>query len=222
MPLLKDNLAFHMPKGRLPHLQAELPLYRESRFNLVFDEDVWGDAHFLALNPGEGYGRLRTLDPDDRPHPRDIVIYEALPNELPRVAGIISAVPQTPLSHVNLRAIQNGIPNAFIRGVLDDADIRAPHRQLRPLRGDRGRIRPARSHQGGSRRSLRLARPAQDQTPERDLSVTAITPLSEIGFGDWTAFGVKAANVAVLGTLGFPEGTSPMDLRSRSISTTSS
>ena len=47
------------------------------------------------------------------------------------------------------------------------------------------------------------------QTPERDLAVTGITPLSQIGFEDWTAFGVKAANVAVLGTLGFPEGTVP-------------
>ena len=53
------------------------------------------------------------------PHPRDIVIYEALPNELPRVAGIITTVPQTRLSHVNLRAMQDGVPNAFIRDALD-------------------------------------------------------------------------------------------------------
>ena len=72
MPLLKDNLAFHMPKYELPYLQPELPLYRTSRINLVFDEDVWGDTDFLALNPGEGYGRLRALEPDERPHPRDV------------------------------------------------------------------------------------------------------------------------------------------------------
>ena len=53
------------------------------------------------------------------------------------------------------------------------------------------------------------SRPAQTQTPQRDLSVTVITPLSEIGFEDWKAFGVKAANVAVLGKLGFPPGTVP-------------
>ena len=53
------------------------------------------------------------------------------------------------------------------------------------------------------------SRPATEQTPQRDLSVTEITPLSEVGFEDWDAFGVKAANVAVLGTLGFPEGTVP-------------
>ena len=53
------------------------------------------------------------------------------------------------------------------------------------------------------------SRPARAQTPERDLSVTGIMPLSQIGFEDWKAFGVKAANVAVLGDLGFPEGTVP-------------
>ena len=33
--------------------------------------------------------------------------------------------------------------------------------------------------------------------------------MSSVNFEDWTAFGVKAANVAVLGTLGFAEGTVP-------------
>ena len=39
---------------------------------------------------------------------------KCLPNEMPRVAGVITGVRQTPLSHVNLRAIQDKVPNAFI------------------------------------------------------------------------------------------------------------
>ena len=81
MPLLDDNLIFYIPNYQLPDLQSELPLYRESRIGLVFDEDIIHQGSFLALNPGEGYGRLQALEPDDRPHPRDIVIYEALPGE---------------------------------------------------------------------------------------------------------------------------------------------
>ena len=125
MPLLDDNLAFYIRNFDLPLFQSDLPLYRESRIDLVFDADIFADTSFLPLNPGEGYGRLQVLDPDERPHPRDVVIYEALPNELPRVAGIISTVPQTPLSHVNLRAVQDGIPNAFIRDALDKPSIAA-------------------------------------------------------------------------------------------------
>ena len=51
--------------------------------------------------------------------------------------------------------------------------------------------------------------PSHTQVPERDLTVTEIKPLSEISFNDWDAFGVKAANVAVLVKLALPEGTVP-------------
>ena len=120
MPLLDDNLALHIPNYRLVSYQTELPPLRQSRVPLVFDEDIHPGTSFLPLNPAVGYGSLRVMEPDERPHSRDIAIYEALPNELPRVAGIITTVPQTPLSHVNLRAVQTASPNAFIRDALDD------------------------------------------------------------------------------------------------------
>ena len=209
MPLLEDNLVLWIRNYALLDTQSDLPLYQASRINLVFDEDVFAETSYVALNPGEGYGLLRVREPDEHPHPRDVVIYEALPNELPRVAGIVSTVPQTPLSHVNLRAVQDGIPNAFIRDALDEPDIAS-------LVG--GYVRYEVTETGYSIRAATPAevdahyaasQPAQAQTPQRDLTVTAITPLSLVGFEDWTAFGVKAANVAVLRTLGFPEGTVP-------------
>ena len=149
------------------------------------------------------------MEPDDRPNPRAIVIYEALPNELPRVAGIISTVPQTPLSHVNLRAVQDGVPNSFIRDALDNTDIADlidsyVHYTVTEEGWTLRAATPAEvdAHHAASR-------PAEAQTPQRDLLVKEITPLSEIGFEDWDTFGVKAANVAVLGTLDFPSGTIP-------------
>ena len=209
MPLLSDNLAFYVQSGALPFLQSELPSYRASRINLVFDGDISAGISFAALNPEEGYGRLRVMEPDQRPNPRDIVLYEALPNELPRVAGIISTVPQTPLSHVNLRAVQDAIPNAFVRGALDDSAVASllDSYVYYVVTEDGYSIRAATKAEVDAHYAS--SRPTQPQTPQRDLLVTGITPLSEIGFDDWDAFGVKAANVAVLGTLGFPEGTVP-------------
>ena len=209
MPLLDDNLAYYIANDLLQEVQSDLPLFRDSRITLVFEEDVWPETSFLALNPGEGYGLLRVMDPDERPHPRDVVIYEELPNELSRVAGIITTVPQTPLSHVNLRAVQDGIPNAFISDALDKPAID-------DLIGSY--VRYTVTESGWTLRAATPAeveahyaasRPAGNQTPQRDLSVTGIKPLSEIGFDDWKAFGVKAANLAVLRTLGFPAGTVP-------------
>ena len=209
MGALNDNLALHIPNFRLPYHQSDLPAYRESRVNLVFDTDVEDETNFQALNEAEGYGLLRVMDEDDHPRPRDIAIYETLPNELPRVAGIVSTVQQTPLSHVNLRAVQDGVPNAYIRNAVQENDIASligSHVHY-IVTEDGYTIRAATRAEVDAHYAA--SRPATAQTPERDLTVTTITALSQVGFDDWDAFGVKAANVAVLGTLGFPAGTVP-------------
>ena len=210
MPLLDDNLAYYpMPASALPLYHEERALYDGSRVNVLLEEDVFPDIDYIALNRAEGYGFLRVMSLEDRPNPRDVVVYETLPNELSRVAGIITSVPQTPLSHVNLRAVQDGVPNAFIRDALDNADVDdLIDSYVHYTVADSGwTLRAATPAEVDAHYAA--ARPAQPQTPQRDLTVTQITALGDIEFGDWTAFGVKAANVAVLGTLGFPEGTVP-------------
>ena len=209
MPLLDDNLALRIPNHRLSQVQADLSLYRASRIDLLLDEDVFGDTGFDALNTGEGYGLLRSLGSDERPHSRDVVIHEALPNELPRVAGIISTVPQTPLSHVNLRALQDGVPNAFIASALEDGaigDLIGSYVHYSVTEAGYSISATTQSEVDQHYESLR---PAGVQTPQRDLAVTSITALSNVGFDDWDAFGVKAANVAVLGAMGLPQGAVP-------------
>ena len=161
------------------------------------------------MNEAEGYGFLRVMDLDESPNPRDVVIYDALPNELPRVAGIITSVLQTPLSHVNLRAVQDGVPNAFIRDALDEAGIATRIGSYVHYTVTEGGYTLGAATKEEVDNHYASSRPAQPQTPQRDLSVRGITPLSAIGFEDWKTFGVKAANVAVLGTLGFPAGTVP-------------
>ena len=210
MRLLENNLAYYpVPTYALPLYHLEKAKYDASRINVVLDDDIFPDTDFISLNQGTGFGLLRVMALDERPNPRDIVIYESLPNDLPRVAGIITTVPQTPLSHVNLRALQDGVPNGFIRDALDDATIDSlidSHVRY-TVTGNSYTIRAATKTEVDAH--YEASRPAAAQTPVRDLSVTAITALSDVAFGDWDAFGVKAANVAVLGTLGFAAGTVP-------------
>ena len=210
MPLLEDNLAYYpMWSKAVPRYHKDKSLYDDSRVDVLLAEDIAFDLDFISLNRGTGFGFLRAMSLGERPNPRDIVIYESLPNELPRVAGIITTVPQTPLSHVNLRAVQDGVPNAFVRDALEAPDIEGLiGSYVQYLVGSTTYYVFAASpsevdaHYADSR-------PSEPQTPERDLTVTEITPLSDIEFDDWSAFGVKAANVAVLGTLDFPENTVP-------------
>ena len=118
----------------------------------------------------EGYGLLRVMDEDDHPRPRDIAIYETLPNELPRVAGIVSTVQQTPLSHVNLRAVQDGVPNAYIRNAVQENDIASligSHVHY-IVTEDGYTIRAATRVEVDAHYAA--SRPATAQTPERDLA----------------------------------------------------
>ena len=209
MLLIEQDLVYLFNHDQLLQIQHELPLYETSRIPLIFHYDLWPEANYVPLNEEVGFGLLRVLEPDERPSFRDVVIYETLPNNLPRVAGIISTVPQTPLSHVNLRAVQDGIPNAFIRGATDSSSIAGLiGSHVRYEVSENGyTIRAATRQEVDAH--YESSRPATSQTLQRDLSVTEIRPLSEIGFDDWDAFGVKAANVAVLRTLGFPESTVP-------------
>ena len=98
--------------------ERDLTLFQDSRIHVLFEEDVYAEIDYWGLNRAEGFGFFRQMTLDEVPGSKDIVLYDALPNSLPRVAGIMTSVMQTPLSHVNLRAIQDNIPNAFIRDPL--------------------------------------------------------------------------------------------------------
>lgn len=209
--ILENNWFYYpMPQAALPRYQQEKALYDASRVRVILDKDIYADTRYIALNLAEGYGLLTVMeDPNARPNPRDIVIYEALPNEMPRVAGIITTVPQTPLSHVNLRAIQDGVPNAYIAGALEDETIKAligKHVHYR-VAADTYQIREAGLAEVEAFHAAR--RPSEPQVPVRDLSVQGIADLDGIGFADWRSYGVKAANVAAMRRFGFPEGTVP-------------
>ena len=65
------------------------------------------DIDYIPFHEAEGYGYFKHMTFDETPGSRDVVLYDVLPNSLPRVGGIITSVVQTPLSHVNLRAIQD-------------------------------------------------------------------------------------------------------------------
>lgn len=92
-------------------------------------------AELLAATPYQplyaatALGRLRFFSAaalaDDPPDHRDVAVYDRVPAELGPVVGLITASPQTPLSHVNLLAADRGVPNMALRGAFDDPALRA-------------------------------------------------------------------------------------------------
>lgn len=208
MPYLENNWSYYpMPNAALPLYYREQSQYNDSRIEILLEEDIFDQVDYLALNITEGYGQLRVMELDERPNSRDVVLYESLPNEMPRVGGIITTVTQTPLSHVNLRAIQDNVPNAFIRNAADLDEIEELVGKFVYYKVERNQYILREASLSEVEAFYEDKRPKEDQVLERDLSVTGIMPLDEIGFEMSTAFGVKTANMATMGSFGFPAGT---------------
>ena len=209
MPYLKGKLGYYpMPRARSVYFD-EKDMYDAAEFPVVLDEDLESDIGFLPLNTEASYGRLRLIKTDELPTSRDIVIYKILPNEMPRVAGVITAMRQTPLSHVNLRAIQDSVPNAFITGAAENKEINSLIGKFVYYKVTTNGYELREASVDEVDKHFAAIRPAKVQTPKRDLSVKEIKPLDKIGFEDSAAFGVKATNLATLHTLDFPDGTVP-------------
>ena len=217
MPFLRNNLLYYPMLAATVRYKAEKAEYDASRVPVLLAEDLYANSVFHAVNAGVGFGLLRVLGPGERPSFRDIAILRTLPNDLPTFAGAISLVPQTPLSHVNLRAVQNGVPNAYISNALENATISAlvgkyVRFEVKASLDDGGlratyTIREATAEEVDAHHADR--RPSAPQTPTRDLTVTAYEDLDDIAFADSDAFGVKAANVAAMRDFGFAAGTVP-------------
>ncbi|MFF2149358.1 PEP/pyruvate-binding domain-containing protein [Kitasatospora sp. NPDC058190] len=184
---------------------ADIP---ENEIPRVLSHELYSTAAFVPLNAGEAHGRLRAYSSEEEYRAdneplawHDIVVMPRVPEDIPRVSGIIHTEHTTPLSHINVMASGWGIPNAVGIGAAERID-RA---------GLAGRWVRYRVEADGTDLHLEAApprpadeRPAPAPRAERvtvdppDLTPTPITPLTELRAGDHVRFGTKAANLGEL------------------------
>ena len=112
-------------------------------------------------------------------------------------------------SCVNLRAIQDNVPNAYIKDPLSIdsiANLLDGYIYFK-VENEKYHIREATLNEVND--WYEDLRPTEPQIPIRDLSITEILPLDSIEFGMSTSFGAKCSNVATMRSFGFPSGTIP-------------
>jgi len=208
MPFGKGRLYYHAPSETQRALyETEKDLYTASSVAVIRTEDLFAQVSYTPLMTGQTYGRLRIIDGPETVSARDIVVYRAVPNTLSHVAGIITEVPQTPLSHINLKARQNHTPNAYIRDAATRPDVLAlAGRYVRFVVEPEGYTLQEASAADVDA-FFDSIRPKVPQFPPRNLAVTAIAPLDRIGFADSDSYGVKAANMAELTKLFYRSGS---------------
>jgi pyruvate, water dikinase len=201
MPFAADALAYH-PAGETHQAlyTAEQAEFDRLGIRQVSTEQLFSNISYSPLNLGEAYGRLRLIDPSDPQPPtvRDIVIFQQLPNDLTHVAGVLTEEPQTPLSHINLKAKQNNTPNAYLKQASSDPRVAPLLDKLVYLRVTADEIEIREATQTEVDDFLERVRPKESQIPPRNLCRTEIVDLDNIGHADLNTYGAKAANVAEL------------------------
>ncbi len=209
MLFLQNNLSYYVLAHEEISFAEQSPFFQDSRIPVILESDAFAGVNYLGVNQTEGFGLLRWLAPSETPNERDIVIYDVLPNVLPHVGGIISSIMQTPLSHVNLRAIEDNVPNAFIRNPLERDSIidLLGHYVYFKTNQSNYELREATLEEVNAWHESK--RPTQLQVPPLNLSFQQILPMSEISFELYDGFGAKTANLSEMRTFGFTDGTIP-------------
>lgn len=111
----QETLAERMERERLPYWDRIL------RYS---DVVVPGAREVYSDGVTAGYLRLvRASEGMPNTNANEVLVFERVPDFLPAAAGVVTAVPQTPLAHINLLARNRGIPNAHVAGALEDPSL---------------------------------------------------------------------------------------------------
>lgn len=86
----------------------------------ILTSELLGERNYIALNEGVAFGYLKLLEGNESDQTaladlNDIVVYRKVPNDLGLVGGVITEELQTPLSHVNVKSINRGTANMYLK-----------------------------------------------------------------------------------------------------------
>jgi hypothetical protein len=196
--LLKNS--FFTPLAYKPNSSRQDEASRALGIQRVLQSDIAHDLDYQALNLASGIGRIHViprLDEHVEIGFNEILVLDEVPIQLPPVAGVITAKPSTPLSHINLLAKGWGIPNAYIKNaqtLLKQYDgwwvTFETRRDSYSIK--RADIDQLRAYQ------TRLAQRQDVVKPKFDLSETRLLGLSQQRARSSIAFGGKSANLGEL------------------------
>lgn len=223
---MEEELVLYFNKAVRSHLDRQIPLlFKPANHNQeaianslpknilprIFSHQLHASSDYLALNPGSARGRLRCFESlreyqDARASLEwyDIIVMERVPEDIPRLSGIINATHTTPLSHTNVLAHGWMIPNSVQIGIIQELKERGLNDQWVSynveLDESRARLEtvekpPARELQRPAWAIQRviLEEPETDNVPVAELDKLRLT--------DRFRYGTKAAHLGELSHL---------------------
>ncbi|HVR18387.1 MAG TPA: PEP/pyruvate-binding domain-containing protein, partial [Polyangiaceae bacterium] len=161
------------------------------------------DVTFQALTPGLAFGELKFIPADEirttALGPRDIVVTDNVPNDIPLIAALVTEAFQTPLAHVNILSRGRGTPNMALRGARNDPRLLPHFGELVRLEVDGTNFKIARADHEEALAFWESRMPdGPPLMPRLDTATRGIVPLETRGLADIPTIGGKAAQVAEL------------------------
>ena len=184
--------------------QVERAREIEGEVPLVGPNAPFRGVSFQPLTPALSYGTLRFVAAGDLRHaalgPRDIVVTDQVPNDIPLIGGLITESFQTPLAHVNILSRGRGTPNMALKAARSDPRIEPFFDQLVRLEVTGADFSVARADHDEALAFWDSRKPAGEAlVPRLDSSVRGVQPLEGKSVADIPAIGGKAAQLAELG-----------------------
>ncbi|WP_231114925.1 PEP/pyruvate-binding domain-containing protein [Lentzea aerocolonigenes] len=183
---LQESHVANIPKDVLPR---------------ILSHELFSTNSFVPLNPGTAEGRLRVFRTEQEYEENqlawhDIIVMAKVPDDIPRLTGVVNAEHTTPLSHTNVLASGWGIPNAIQLQALDTLahlDGRWVRYTVDPGATGIG-VEPI--ERPDTREPSWLA--TRVTMDEPDLDDDKIANLQDLRWRDSTRYGTKAANLGEL------------------------
>jgi hypothetical protein len=120
-----EDLYFHPTSDAIAAVADQLP----ENVKIMTTDELFAGVIYQPLNLGETMARLIFVPAADLDTAyvgfRDLVVLDAVPNDISVTSGIISDAFQTPLAHINVLSQNRGTPNMALRGAFDSAELRA-------------------------------------------------------------------------------------------------
>jgi hypothetical protein len=180
-----------------PMQEQKLPLVKD--IPTITNDKIYKSAPYQSFNNGQAVGKLRVIATgtklEDLIFDRDdiVILQEAYPDIAP-VAGIISTVFSTPLSHVNLRAHEWSIPNAGYKDAIKDYAKLDGKMVFLEVRDIDHTLREATADEIKAYQERR-AKAKVVEVPTPDLKTFKCAPLNQMRAKDMVIYGTKAANL---------------------------
>jgi hypothetical protein len=181
---------------------------------MISAEELYLGQNYQALNLEENFGYLRKIDKDDLANTflarHDLLLLNAIPNDVSVVSGIITTEFQTALSHINILSHNRKTPNMALRDGWTNPILDNLLGQLIYLKveSDSFQIRQANIDEANLFWSEN-----EPQTPvflELDTTTSGLVDLGEMNYFSVKTIGGKAANFAELvnlNTIPVPENS---------------